>query len=136
MGYANFRNLPSIALRRARMPQSSAALEPRRSVGPMIVDSQLTASILADFRAGTLTPVKDFVEYYCEFLGRHPGGGDYSGNERYLTVSTDGQLIFTNGRVVGSLDLLWRKRLGPRQTDVVISIPYQLRLPPVGATVF
>ena len=73
-----------------RAPERPVIAEVRAS--PLQVDSKLVASVVADFRAGALTPVKDVVDYYCRFLVRHPGGADYSGNERYITISTDGEL--------------------------------------------
>jgi len=100
------------------------------------VDPLLTANLLADFRAGRLTVLRDSVDYYCGLRGRRPGGADYSGNERYLTISTDGQLLFTDGNVVRRLDLQWREGLGPRQTDVIIPIPFVVQLPPPDAWVF
>ena len=102
---------------------------------PIGLSPALVAKAIADFRAGALTALKESVDYYCGFRGRSPSGGDYSG-ERNLTISMDGQLIFTDGRVASSLDLQWREGLGPRQTDLVIPVPFQLLSPPRGATVF
>ena len=117
-----------------RATERPAIVEVRGS--PTKVDPRLAAKVIADFRAGVLTPLQGSVDYYCGFRTRRPGGGDYSGNERYLTISTDGQLLFTDGMMVGSLDLEWGENFGPRQTDVVIPVPFQLLAPPPGSLVF
>jgi hypothetical protein len=91
---------------------------------------------MADYRAGRLKTVEGSIEYYSMFRGRRPGNADYSGNERFLTISIDGQLLFTDGRTASTLDLQWRDDFGPRQTDVVIPIPFAARIPPAGATIY
>lgn len=102
---------------------------------PNSITSAVIRKMTTEFNAGRLTFLTEFVDYYCRFNTRNPGGGDYSGNERYLTISTDGQLLYTDGMTVGRLDLQWREQLGPRQTDVVIPIPYHLSSLPSGALV-
>jgi hypothetical protein len=101
-----------------------------------LVDQQLASGMLQDYEAGRLTPLKGSVEYYTSYDGRPFNGGDYSGNERFLTVSTDGGVLFTDGRVVRFLSLVWRQGFGPRQTDLVIQIPLELKFPPPDAKIF
>jgi hypothetical protein len=57
------------------------------------------------------------------------------GRRRYLTISTDGQLLYTDGMTVGRLDLQRWEQLGPRQTDMVVPIPFHLSSLPSGALV-
>jgi hypothetical protein len=110
-------------------------IEEARNV-PSQIDRAERISVIADFRAGRLAPLEKSVEYYRSLKGRWPSGYDYTGSERYLTVSMDGQLLYTDGTVVYSLSLEWRNGLGPRQSDIVMPVPIPLNAVPAGARVF
>jgi len=79
-------------------------------------------ALLRDFRDGHLTGFSDYLDYFREFDGKssEPTNSD---SGRYLLISMDGRLVFSDGKAIDVISLEWGSQTTDAQTDVVVPLP-------------
>jgi len=106
--------------------------ERRLVVGPL--DTATTAAILADYRAGSFTPIAagTALEYFEEFNASSRADVDaQAGSNPYVIVTMDGQLRLSDGMVAERV----RPSIDDGSRDIAIHAPVAWKSIPDGAHV-
>ena len=114
-------------------PSRSLIDEERMSPKPLT--SEQRDQLVTNFQAGALTPVGKYFDYYRAFFGKAPNPEQLI-HGKYLIISLDGELLFTNGKNTDVLTLEWIDGRGPKDTDLVFPTESKPKPLPAGAKIF
>jgi RNA polymerase sigma factor (sigma-70 family) len=85
--------------------------------------------VLADFKAGRLTPLPAGKAIVLWTAFERSGRADVDKAQgKYLIVSMDGQFSATDGKTVDTISCAWDKSLRHDQTDVVMPVPVRWKI--------
>jgi hypothetical protein len=110
-------------------PQREIIDEERRI--PTRLTTELKKKLVDDFHSGTLTPLRDTIDYYVAFNSRRPQKKELMA-DHYLIVAMDGELTLTDGQFVEVLSLA---ETSDDKRELVISVPVKWKSVPLGKIV-
>lgn len=111
-------------------PQREIIDEERRI--PTHLTAELKKKLVDDFHSGTLTPLRDTIDYYVALNSRRPQKKELMA-DHYLIVAMDGELTLTDGQFVEVLSLA---KTSDDKRELVISVPFKWKSVPLGEIVF